>query len=383
MVQFLVALFLCMSAVLGHAAEPVHFPDSILKEAVEEELGVLDPTADDMLALTSLFSVNKPIKDIEGLDYAVNLRSLWIRFAEVTDISYLEGLTELQSLNLSQNMIDDLSPLAGLTNLVNLNLHGNDFSDISALEGLYNLEVLVLLKNTVDDISALEGLTNLEYLDVQENYRITDISSLANMTEITWLGLHYNKISDVSPLAGLPNLSDLDLFHNEVSDIYPLLDLPSLTSLDLRENPLDSLAYRSALAILERERPGIRLQYTPTNTPPISVKASDGTYDDRVRIIWSPVANGPHYTSYYQVLRQRSGETIQTSVGGWSSDLSFDDVTAEPGIEYSYRVQTSPFSNGADAGHPASLTEGGVPMCRRLTTGHSTWTMMALVIQVR
>ena len=79
-----------------------------------------------------------------------------------------------------------------LTNLVDLNLHGNDFSDISAQEGLQNLQILVLLENTVSDISGLEGLTNLEYPDVQENYRITDISSLANMTELTWLGFHYN-----------------------------------------------------------------------------------------------------------------------------------------------------------------------------------------------
>jgi len=276
----------------------------------------------------------------------------------VTDISALQGLTELKSLNLSQNTIDDLSPLSGLTNLVNLNLHGNDFSDITPLAGLHNLETLVLLKNRVSDISPLAGLTQLEHLDIQLNHRITDISALANMTELTRIGLHYNRISDVSVLLGLPKVREINLRANEVSDISPLLDLPSLVELDLRDNPLNNAAYCSDLSRLEQERPGIRVQYSPRNTPPNAVQASDGTYANRVRITWSPVCNGPHYTSHYRVFRKADGDSDYSPLSPWQPEFSFDDVTARPEIRYSYRVQTSPFSNGAGAGDYSSWNTG-------------------------
>ena len=350
MVLIRVSVLLIMCAVPAWAGEPVHIPDAALKAAVEEELWVLNPTARDMLALTSLQLRSKPIKDLTGLEYAVNLVSLKSRFTELTDISPLAGLTGLKALDLSQNTIADLSPLSRLTNLVNLNLHGNDFSDITPLAGLHNLESLVLLKNRVSDISALAGLTRLEHLDIQLNHGITDISALANMTELTRIGLHYNRISDVAALSGLPKVREINLRANEVSDISPLLDLPNLAELDLRDNSLNNAAYCSDLSRLEQERPGIRVQYSPRNTPPNAVQASDGTYANRVRITWSPVCNGPHYTSHYRVLRQKSGDSGPTVISNWSPDLSVDDLTADAGIEYSYRVQMSPFSNGADAG---------------------------------
>lgn len=57
-------------------------------------------------------------------------------------------------------------------------------------------------------------------------------------------------------------------------------------------------------------------------------------------------------------------------MSGWTSDLSYDDVTADPGINYSYRVQTSPFSNGSDAGSlsPADIGwRAGVPQAAQRT----------------
>ena len=88
------------------------------------------------------------------------------------------------------------------------------------------------------------------------------------MTELTRIGLHYNRISDVSALSGLPKVREIDLRANEASDISPLLDLGSLAALDLRDNPLNNAAYCSDLSRLEQERPGIRVQTAPETPRP-------------------------------------------------------------------------------------------------------------------
>jgi hypothetical protein len=151
------------------AEDPVHFADAHLKAAVESKLWVSDPTPTDMLALTSLEAGSLGIADLTGLEYATNLRTLWLRLNYITDISPLSGLTELEYLVLHRNALGDLSPLSGLTKLTYLDLNTTNTSDISALSGLTNLRELDLFCNQIHDVSALVGLTSLTWLNLLEN----------------------------------------------------------------------------------------------------------------------------------------------------------------------------------------------------------------------
>jgi len=87
----------------GGGEEPIQFPDSRLKAAVEAALGLFNPTPTDMLRLTVLTAEGKGIMDLSGLEYAIHL----------------------QTLRLGTNRISDLSPLAGLTSLVLVDLRAN------------------------------------------------------------------------------------------------------------------------------------------------------------------------------------------------------------------------------------------------------------------
>ena len=58
------------------ANEPVVFVDPELKEVIAKKLGVPNPTQTDMLVLTE-FNTNG-IKDLGGLEYAKNLKTLRI-----------------------------------------------------------------------------------------------------------------------------------------------------------------------------------------------------------------------------------------------------------------------------------------------------------------
>ncbi len=153
---------------------PVHFPDAHLKAAVEQELWIADPTATDMLGLTQLIQPNMYTRDnavtnLSGLEYAINLRELNLRYHSIRDLSPLSGLGSLQTIILLGNYIGDISPLSGLSDLRTLDLEQNEIRDISALAGLNNLESLGLHRNFVTDLSPLSNLTHLTWVDLRAN----------------------------------------------------------------------------------------------------------------------------------------------------------------------------------------------------------------------
>ncbi|MBN2131591.1 MAG: leucine-rich repeat domain-containing protein [Sedimentisphaerales bacterium] len=178
-------------------AKPVHFPDPILKEAVETALWVRNPTPTDMLALMRFACPERGVNDIRGLEYAFNLQDLSLRWNEIRDLSPLSGLTSLEKLDLSRNHASDPSPLSGLTNLRHLNYHENGITDISSLSGLGRLQTLILHENEISDVSALAGMTDLRELDLLSN-RISDVSPLLGLTRLERLDLRVNPLSEAS-----------------------------------------------------------------------------------------------------------------------------------------------------------------------------------------
>ena len=77
-----------------------------------------------------------------------------------------------------------------------------------------------------------KNLTNLTHLDLEFNYKISDVSPLKDLTNLVFLNLELNLISDVSPLEGLTNLVNLDFDDNQVQDVSPLKNMIYLTRLD-------------------------------------------------------------------------------------------------------------------------------------------------------
>jgi|GEM_PF-1851734 len=251
----------------------VYFADAHLKVAVEQTLGVTDPTANDMLTLTTLDAVRRDISNLVGLEYATNLTSLNVQDNQISDLSPLSGVTNLSWLHLGGNHIRDLSPLSGLTNLWFLNLWKNQISDLSPLSRLTNLTVLNLLSNQIRNVSAMSALVNLNELGLDDN-PITDLSPLSALTHLTCLQLSWtnmtsgqisalsgltnlsvltlnsNQISDLSALSGLTNLKYLDLYENQISDLSPLSGLTNLTRLLLQDNQIRDLSPLSPLTSL-------------------------------------------------------------------------------------------------------------------------------------
>lgn len=223
--------------------EIVAFPDPVMEWKVREALGKPegDITAGDAAQVTALRIQNEwqpqipddvIVKDIQGLQYFINLRELDAGFNDIGDISPLSGLSQLREINLGGNPVGDIDALAGLTNLERLTLFGGRFNNINPLAGLTSMRSLHLGNLPVYDLSPLAGLTNIDHL-YTGGCGIEDISPLAGMTNMYRLELTDNYIKDLTPLAGMANLIMLKLANNPIQDYSPIQDIfPKLQEKD-------------------------------------------------------------------------------------------------------------------------------------------------------
>ncbi len=162
-------------------------PDTALRAAVREALGlptIVHLTKEHLLPLDALHVIDKGISDITGLEFATNLKVLYLSKNPVTDLRPLANLTALKRLylwDLSPNTSTlDLRPLASLINLEEISLENNKVSDISPLAVLKKLSELHLTNNQIKDISPLAELTELRILWIKGN-PVTDLSPLAEL----------------------------------------------------------------------------------------------------------------------------------------------------------------------------------------------------------
>ena len=254
----------------------VRIPDTNLRAVIAEELGK-SPNApiivEDMERLRRLEAQNRGIKDLTGLQFATNLRTLllgefwggtgnqvsdlspiaglinlqklWISNNPISDLTPVSGLTNLTDLVLNQTLVSDLSPVSGLTNLTRLSPGGSYISDLSPIAGLINLEDLYFPDgpddHNISDISPLAGLINLKFI-ASWGHTISDLSPLAGLTKLEKIDFCGGNISDLTPLAGLTNLKELYLVSEKVSDISPIAGLAGLTRLNLESNNVSDIS---------------------------------------------------------------------------------------------------------------------------------------------
>ncbi len=272
----------------------INFADVRLKDAIESELGVINPTSCDMLRLESLHAGSMGITDLSGLEYATGLRSLGVSGNLISDLKPLLGLTELESLYLQDNplsceTIDYDIPVikagnrpelelyfdevcVGCDNTVAVNfvdarlkaeveselgiidptscdmrrlerleVHATGITDLMGLEHATRLRELTVYENQITDVSALSGLQFLILLDLNHNL-ITDISPLKELARLRFLYLGDNKIAELPDMSGLKSLNELDLNGNNIKDISCISALIGLESLDLWGNEISDIS---------------------------------------------------------------------------------------------------------------------------------------------
>ncbi len=204
----------------------------------------------DLPRLTCLWACNRQITNLDGLQWATNLMSLYLNDNAVSDLIPLKGLTRLSALELYGNSVADLSPLTALTNLTCLVLGGHPVRDYSPLSGLTNLTVLSVRQGAMVSLTNLQKLPRLISLKLWEN-SITSILPLAGLTNLTCLDLRWNSVTNfASSLGGITNLTSLYLGSNCISNLPPMQSLKQLTLLNLDDNRIGDLSSVTNLSSL-------------------------------------------------------------------------------------------------------------------------------------
>ena len=131
-----------------------------------------------------------------------------------------------------------------------LDLGGTLVSDLTPLANLTELQSLYLRGNNISDLTPLANFTELQSLNLAGD-NISDLAPFANLTELQSLYLRGNNISDLTPLANLTELQSLDLVGDNISDLAPLASLTELQSLDLAGDNISDLAPLASLTELQ------------------------------------------------------------------------------------------------------------------------------------
>lgn len=208
--------------------------DPALAKAVRAELELpakKELKAVDLKKLESLYPSESKAKitSLQGLEYAVNMESLFLPGQKIKNINPLSRLKKLTFLAV-ENQITDLSPISGLSSLEKLVVDGNKIKSLVPLKNLNKLTDLLASNNQVEDLSPIKKL------------------------KLEWLLLSGNKIQDLTPLKNHPTLEHLYLDDNLIQDIEVLETLPQLQEVSLANNPLNEQAEQ---VIQELENNGV------------------------------------------------------------------------------------------------------------------------------
>ena len=234
----------------GQQVDGVSIPDAALANALRTTLGL---TAEDtitrnhMLSLIAFEADFLRIRDLTGLEYATNLRFLYLDFNKISNLQPLARLTNLQTLNLQNNQISDVTPLAGLVNLRHLSLRENPLTDTSPLAKLPKLEkVDVVIKDPGTTVGVKVGVKEKDSQGVsipdpalQQVIRSAlglslDVKITAQaMQSLFILNAPHRAIRNLAGIEHATNLKQLSLAGNPIINFAPLLQLSNLQLLDL------------------------------------------------------------------------------------------------------------------------------------------------------
>ena len=192
--------------------EIVNIPDENLRKAIKESLGKKQEdkiTRTDMESLKELNSdslpiigTNRGIKDLTGLEYAINLEFIDLSENSISDLSPIKDLTKLKYIEVDRNDISDLTPLSNLKELEHLNIYNNaGIKDIKPISHLTNLKWIDMhfcnRKTAPVNVEELGTLANLEFLSIDDNF-VEDISFVKNLSNLSTFSCNNNYVLDLS-----------------------------------------------------------------------------------------------------------------------------------------------------------------------------------------
>ena len=226
-------------------------------------------------------SANKNIQSIEPLKFCTTLEVLNASETSIGDnispIEKMEQIKELLINNVGLTKIDSINNLTNIkkqkqeeTTLIELGLSANSLDSINGVEEILSLRKLSATDNNLTEIPDLTPLENLERLTLFSNKiskfpkvgtasnknntlkfifmsgnKLTDISELANVTDITELNLSNNLLDDedIQKIKNVLVNGKLFIAGNKIKDISQLRSsISKVSELDVAKNCIEDVS---------------------------------------------------------------------------------------------------------------------------------------------
>lgn len=161
-----------------------------------------------------------------------------VQTVKIGDQSYktdMKGTLNLTNKKLTDKDIKNLKYMKNITGII---LSSNKLTDLSPLAELTQLESLTFHDNNVSDISFAKKLTKLKVFGAGNN-GIKDISALKGHSELEELWLYGNNISDISALKGCKKIKRVDFANNRITDLTPLCSSKGIIDIRATNNRLN------------------------------------------------------------------------------------------------------------------------------------------------
>ncbi|MGG3803688.1 leucine-rich repeat domain-containing protein [Metabacillus fastidiosus] len=319
------------------AGEKVVFKDPNLAKAIQKHFGLdRDVVQSDMETITDLELHRKRIKDLTGLESAVNLETLHIGENKIEKLDALSSLKNLHTLFLDGNPIKDYKALENLNKLQSLSLSNTGLTDLKALESVKNVEMLAIDRNEIADFSPIASFTNLKMLSVMGN-GLKSLKEIGKLEKIEYLFLADNPLLSLKGIENLPNLQMLDLNSTEITSIKELLSVEKLQFVSLwNTQKLDvSEGSEAGKTILQLQENGVAVDYEDNEE---FYPHTGRTTENSAEIFWG--YGGEKEISYVDILVNDQF----TAKVDWSEE-SYLLQGLNPGTEYSITVNAYDANN--------------------------------------
>jgi Leucine-rich repeat (LRR) protein len=251
------------------------------------------PTTEQLHQVALLDSINitgrMAVTSLAPLAKLILLRNLQCQSTGITSLDPLKDLTELKVLNASNTKVSALLPLSGVAALEMLNVDNTQVADLSPLYGLTNLKFVFAdntpvdlkeadrfadknqgcllifqtfentewwkglsqpwkdvflqeanLKGTPDKIG-LQQVAGLSKVTIVENFQISDLTPLLQLTRLTELQFSGTTVAKLDPVSKMPRLQILRFSKNPIIDLTPVTGLPNLTELDFSNTQVEDI----------------------------------------------------------------------------------------------------------------------------------------------
>ncbi|MHA7139617.1 cell wall-binding repeat-containing protein [Rossellomorea arthrocnemi] len=236
MKRFLGSSLFLVTVFLGHgngvsAAEPI-MPDPNLEEAVKYQYDIDEKvhiSQDQLEGVASLEGSFWGVNDLEGIQYAQNLETLYLDGNNLEEVKELKALKNLKVLSLAENQIEELSFMKDFQNVSLLDFSYNNIKNISSLQSTAfkgNEIGLALNDNQISSLAPLNFTTfpsevDSFFIDASHN-DLENLDGLQHAAGLTELSASDNHLSDFNAISTLTNLKYLNITNNQVTNLLPL-----------------------------------------------------------------------------------------------------------------------------------------------------------------